>query len=99
MRELIEGTIKWAADRNLLDNSGAERQALKAGSELGEFYDEILKGDREKQIMECGDVLVTLILTSYKLGFDIETALGAALHKISNRTGKTVNGVFVKDAS
>jgi NTP pyrophosphatase (non-canonical NTP hydrolase) len=97
MRDLINGTIQWADDRGLLDNSGAERQALKAGSELGEFYDEILKGNKEKQIMECGDVLVTLVLTSYKLGFDIEDALAAALNKISNRTGKTVDGVFVKD--
>lgn len=99
MRDLINGTVQWAADRGLLDNSGAERQALKAVSEMGEFADEILKGDREKQIMECGDVLVTLILTSHKLGFDIETALGAALHKISNRSGKTVNGIFVKDGT
>lgn len=68
-------------------------------SELGEFADEILKGDKEKQINECGDVIVTLILTSAKLGFTLEEALQSAYTKISNRTGKTVNGVFIKDAA
>jgi NTP pyrophosphatase (non-canonical NTP hydrolase) len=97
MRDLIEGTLAWAAERGLLDNGGAERQALKMVSEVGEFADEVLKGDKDKQKMELGDVLVTAILTSHKLGFDIEDALGAALNKIRNRTGKTINGVFVKD--
>jgi NTP pyrophosphatase (non-canonical NTP hydrolase) len=97
MQELITKTLAWAEDRNLLDNSGAERQALKAVSEMGEFADEILKGDKEKQICECGDVLVTLILTSHKLGFTLEEALQSAYTKISNRTGKTINGVFIKD--
>jgi NTP pyrophosphatase (non-canonical NTP hydrolase) len=97
LQELIQKTLQWAADRNLLDNSGAERQALKAMSELGEFADEILKGDKQKQICECGDVLVTLILTSHKLGFTLEEALLSAYTKINNRKGTTVNGVFIKE--
>ena len=97
MRELINKTLDWAEIRNLLDNGGAERQALKMVSEVGEFADEVLKGDKDKQKMEMGDVLVTCILTSWKLGFDIEEALEAAYNKINARTGKTINGVFVKD--
>lgn len=97
MRELINLTLDWARERNLLDNSGAERQVLKAMSEMGEFADEVLKGDKVKQTDELGDVLVTLILSGAKLGIDIEDALRVAYTKISNRKGKTVNGVFVKD--
>lgn len=98
MRDLIDGTLNWAGERNLLaGNSDATRQALKMVSEVGEFADEILKGDKEKQTMEMGDVIVTIILTGAKLGIDIEDALAAALKKIQKRTGKTVNGVFVKD--
>ncbi len=97
MRDLINKTLDWAKERNLLDNSGAERQCLKAMSELGEFADEILKGDQEKQRMELGDVIVTLILTGHKLGIDIEQALEAAYHKISTRKGKTVDGIFIKE--
>lgn len=97
MKELIENVLHWGAAKGLLGPDGAERQVLKAVSEMGEFADEVLKGDKDKQIMECGDVLVTLILSAHKLGFDIEEALGAAYEKISNRTGTTVNGVFIKD--
>lgn len=97
MRELIENVIDWAYDKGLMDNTTADRQALKMVSEVGEFADEILKGNKDKQITECGDVLVTVILTSAKLGFDIETALSVAYEKISKRKGATVNGVFVKE--
>lgn len=98
MRGLINLVLDWADERNLLDNSGAERQVLKAMSELGEFADEVLKGTKENQTLELGDVIVTLILSGAKLGIDIEDALQAAYTKISNRTGKTVDGIFVKDA-
>ncbi len=98
MRELINNVLAWADERGLLaDGKGAERQALKAMSELGEFADEILKGDKVKQQMELGDVIVTLILTAKKLDLDIEDALGVAYSKIKARTGKTVDGVFIKD--
>ena len=97
MNQLIIDTLKWADSRNLLDNTDPTRQAMKMVSEVGEFCDEVLKGDFEKQKMEMGDVIVTCILTSHKLGFSIEEALQAALTKIKNRTGKVVNGVFVKD--
>ena len=97
MRELIEKVKQWGFDKGIMDNAGAERQVLKAVSEMGEFADEVLKGNKENQIMECGDLLVTIILSSHKLGFDIEEALAAAHGKISSRTGKTVNGVFIRD--
>lgn len=97
MRDLINNVLEWADERGLLDNSGAERQALKAMSELGEFADEILKGDKTKQEMELGDVIVTLILTAHKLGLDIEDALEVAYQKIKNRKGSTVGGIFVKE--
>lgn len=97
MRELIEKVVQWGFDKGIMDTCDAERQVLKGVSEYGEFCDEVLKGDKPKQIMECGDVLVTLILSAHKLGFDIEDALAAAYEKISNRTGATVNGIFIKD--
>lgn len=97
MRELINAVLLWADERGLLANGNADRQALKAMSEFGEFADEILKGDKAKQEMELGDVIVTLILTAYKLGLDIEQALAVAYTKISNRKGETINGVFVKE--
>jgi NTP pyrophosphatase (non-canonical NTP hydrolase) len=97
MRELIEAVKVWGYDKGIMGTDGAERQVLKAVSEMGEFADEVLKGDKPKQIMELGDVLVTLIISSHKLGFDIEEALAAAYKKISKRTGTTRAGIFIKD--
>ena len=96
-RVLIDATLEWGHAKGIMDNGDATRQALKMVSEVGEFVDELLKGDMEKAKMEMGDILVTCILTSAKAGFDVEDALAAAYDKISKRTGKTVNGVFVKD--
>lgn len=103
-RELINNTLAWAKERNLLDNSGPDRQALKMVEEVGEFVREVLKGNNDAALLEMGDILVTLILTGAKMGtenkpegLDLEDALTAAYLKISNRKGKTVNGVFVKD--
>lgn len=97
MRELIESVKQWGFDKGIMDCDDAVRQVLKGVSEYGEFADEVLKGDKDKQKMECGDVLVTLILSSHKLGFDIEDALAAAYEKIGTRTGVTKNGIFIKD--
>jgi NTP pyrophosphatase (non-canonical NTP hydrolase) len=97
MRDLIELTLRWAEDRNLLSNPDPDRQALKMVEEVGEFVREVLRKDVHAATLEMGDILVTLILTGAKLGIDIEDALAAAYDKISKRTGKTINGVFVKD--
>lgn len=97
MRKLINLVVDWADARMLLNPENTTRQALKMVSEVGEFVDEIVKGNKQKQSDELGDVLVTLIITAELLGLDLETSLAGAYEKISARKGKTVNGVFVKD--
>lgn len=44
-----------------------------------------------------GDMLVTIIILAEMLGFDTVECLEAAYNVIKNRTGKMVNGLFVKD--
>ena len=97
MRDLINKTLQWANDRNLLDNTGPERQILKCMSELGEFSDEVLKGNYEKMRMELGDVMVTLVLVANKCNLDLEECLSHAYEKISARKGVTKNGIFMKE--
>ena len=97
--KLVPLVLQWAQDRNLLDNSDATRQMLKAVAEVGELADEVLKGNKDNQRLEMGDVLVTLILTSYKLDLTLDECLEAAYNKIYARKGKVVNGIFVKEAS
>ena len=43
-----------------------------------------------------GDTFVTLIILSQQLGLDPKECLEMAYNVIKGRSGKTVNGVFVK---
>lgn len=97
MRELINKTIAWADERMLLNPEFADRQVMKMVTEVGEFVDEVVKGNKGNQRMELGDVMVTLVLTAKLLGLDLEDSLQAAYDKISQRKGRLVNGVFVKE--
>lgn len=54
---------------------------------------------RQELVLELGDVLVTVVITAACMKLDPVDALRQAYDKIKNRTGKTVNGVFVKDAT
>ena len=44
-----------------------------------------------------GDILVTVIIFAKIIGIDPAYALAEAYDTISGRTGKTINGSFVKD--
>lgn len=46
--------------------------------------------------LEMGDIFVTLIILCEDLGIDPVACLEMAYEKISKRTGKTINGTFVK---
>ena len=47
--------------------------------------------------LELGDILVTLIILSEQMDIDLIECLAMAYEKISDRKGKTINGVFVKE--
>ncbi|MGX7040986.1 MazG-like family protein [Leuconostoc lactis] len=93
MNELI---IKWAIERGLDKPENATKQLTKAMEELGELSAGINKRDRDKQVDSLGDLQVVLIILSMQLGIDYNDALTTAYNVIKNRTGKTINGVFVK---
>lgn len=45
---------------------------------------------------ELGDVVVTLIILASRLDTTVEECLGKAYDKIAKRTGRVINGTFVK---
>ena len=93
--ELIHGVIAWAAERGLLAPSKAEKQALKFFSEAGEMADNLIKGRDVRD--DIGDILVTLIILADQCGTTLDECLTIAYNDIKNRTGQTVDGVFIKD--
>lgn len=95
--EVLESkVIKWGKERGLFDNPNASRQMLKTIEEVGELAGDIAKGRDVKDSL--GDVLVTLILQAHIQGTNLTECLEVAYNEISNRKGKTVNGVFIKEA-
>lgn len=95
--DLKKDVLQWGLDRNLIVPQNQLKQGLKMVSEVGELCDAIIKKDEEKQIDGIGDVLVTVIILSEQLGYDPVKCLEVAYNEIKNRTGKTINGTFIKD--
>lgn len=87
----------WASERGIDKPESATKQVMKAMEELGELSAGVNKLDREKQIDSLGDLQVVLIILAKQLGIDYIEALESAYEVIKNRTGKTVDGVFIKD--
>lgn len=87
----------WAKNRGIDKPENATKQVMKAIEELGELSAGVNKLDREKQIDSLGDLQVVLIILAKQLGIDYIEALESAYEVIKNRTGKTVDGVFIKD--
>jgi len=88
---------EWADERGLYDNGDPKTQALKLVEEVGEIARAILKDDTEEVIDGIGDAVVVLTNLAELIGAPIEMCIDEAYDVISKRTGKMVNGTFVKD--
>lgn len=95
--ELHDAVIQWGYKRNIVSSKNVSTQFMKVTEELGELAEGINK-DNQGQIKDSlGDILVTLIILSRDLDVDLLDCLRGAYDVIKDRTGKTVNGVFVKE--
>jgi NTP pyrophosphatase (non-canonical NTP hydrolase) len=56
-----------------------------------------LKSDKVETKDAIGDMVVVLTNLAHLEGFTIEECIEAAYEEISKRTGKMINGTFVKD--
>lgn len=86
----------WAEERGL-DEAQPEKQMLKLVEEVGELAQGLAKGNLDQVIDSVGDVYVVLTILSMQMDLDIKYCIGAAYEEISDRKGKMVNGVFVKE--
>ncbi|MDE1506455.1 helix-turn-helix domain-containing protein [Ligilactobacillus salivarius] len=94
---LQDAIIQWAYERNIVSLKNTHKQFMKVTEELGKLAEGINK-DNQGQIKDSlGDILVTLIILSKDSDVDLLDCLRGAYDVIKDRTGKTVNGVFVKE--
>ncbi len=95
--ELECAVESWAQEKGILDKATPMAQALKTLEETTELCTAINSNDRAEIIDAMGDIMVTLIIQAKMQGLKLEECLESAYNVISKRTGKMVNGVFVKD--
>ena len=93
LKPLVE---QWFVDRGL-DKRDGSGQLEKLQEEVDELKQAYIEVNRDEEIDAVGDILVVLIGYCLQRGLDIEECLSVAYNVIKNRTGKVVNGVFVKD--
>jgi NTP pyrophosphatase (non-canonical NTP hydrolase) len=95
--ELEALVIAWAAQKGILENGTPIAQAGKTIEEVNELVEAIIKDDRAEIVDALGDILVTIIIQAEMQGLRLTDCLESAYNVISKRTGKMVDGQFVKD--
>ena len=95
--KMFEKIRQWAKERGLYKKGNATTQYVKLQEEAGELAKALLKNDQPEVIDAIGDMVVVLTNLAYMRGVHIESCISSAYDIISKRTGKMVNGTFVKD--
>ena len=88
----------WAAKRGLYSEGNSHTQFVKLQEEAGELAKALLKNDQPEIVDAIGDMVVVLTNLAHLQGYDIEYCIDEAYKVIAARTGKMINGTFVKDA-
>jgi len=101
--EILEAlVVTWAYERGIYEKSTEYTRLEKVWEEMYELKEAMLPLSGREQILEeikleAGDVIVTLINLLHPLNLNLQICLDAAYEKIKNRTGKMIDGQFVRD--
>tara|TARA_R110001606_G_scaffold38735_1_gene107972 strand:- start:142 stop:456 length:315 start_codon:yes stop_codon:yes gene_type:complete len=96
----LEAVVEtWAHEKGVMSKSTPMGQALKTMEECTELCTSINNKDREEIIGAMGDIMVTLIIQAKMQNVSLESCLESAYNIISKKTGRMVNGQFIKDVS
>ena len=87
----------WANERNIIEKGDAKTQLIKLYEETGELSEAILKNNKEDIIDAIGDSVIVLTNLAEMAGTSIEDCILSAYNEVSTRTGRMINGTFVKD--
>lgn len=86
----------WADKRGIYTSGDVKTQYVKLGEEFGELGKAILKKDEKELIDAIGDCVVVLTNLAELAGTSIEFCIDSAYDEIKSRSGKMVDGTFVK---
>lgn len=111
-QELEVKVLEWAKDKGILDKATPLAQCQKTFEEVDELREAITNQvlgfdgyynskdklvNTDEEIKDAlGDILVTIIIGAELQGLKLEDCLESAYNVIKNRSGKMINGTFVK---
>ena len=88
---------QWGHDKGIIQSGDSKTQYIKLIEEAGELAQALLKNDKKEIKDAIGDMIVVLTNLASLENVMIEDCINQAYQEISNRTGKMINGTFVKD--
>jgi len=95
--KIFEDIREWGETRGIYEKGDSKTQYVKLQEEAGELAKALLDNDKPEVIDAIGDMVVVLTNLAHLEGIDIEVCIETAYKEISKRTGKMINGTFVKD--
>jgi NTP pyrophosphatase (non-canonical NTP hydrolase) len=97
LKNEFEPIREWAKEKGIYDKGDIKTQFIKLMEESGELACGIIKKDNEEIIDAIGDCVVVLTSIAYFNNVSIEECINSAYNVISKRSGKMVNGSFIKN--
>lgn len=98
MKDIESNITEWANERGIFESATPKDQFTKLVEEVGEVAECISKSRPVDEFeLELGDLYVTMVLLAHMKGTTVESAANSAYAKIMNRSGKMVDGIFIKD--
>ncbi len=95
--EIFDNIRSWANERGLYDKGNPHTQYVKLMEEAGELAKALLEQDTNEIEDAIGDMVVVLTNLAHLQAMSIEECIHSAYNVIAKRTGKMINGTFVKD--
>ena len=96
--DIFKAIRTWAKTRGIYESGDVKTQLIKLYEESGELSQSILKNDKAGLIDAIGDCVVVLTNLAELADVRIEHCIHSAYNEISGRSGRMINGTFVKDA-
>jgi len=94
---LDEQILDWGVQKGILPHAEPLAQLDKTKEEVGELELAIYEHDIDEVKDAIGDIYVTITMQAEAWGFTMQECVQAAYDVIKHRTGKMVDGKFVKD--
>lgn len=89
--------ITWAERRGILPHASRMAQAEKTREEVQELIEAIAADDLDAIRDAIGDIYVTIVIQAAANNMSLTECTDAAWDEIKDRTGRMIDGQFVKD--